>query len=102
MKSINETHPSLGYLTLADNSLDGSNIETYGEYLTKTLMLDTGIITTSVGLIQKHTIDKTVLKELIRQNKMDVDELRWNNMHSDWNNALLLIENIIDKVEKNE
>jgi hypothetical protein len=44
-KTINETHPSLIYLILEDNSLDGSNILHYGKQLTNDLMLDTGIIT---------------------------------------------------------
>jgi len=67
MKPIKETHPSLSYLSLVDNSLDGSNIENYGEKLTNDLMLETGVITTSVGLIQKHTIDKAVLREAINK-----------------------------------
>lgn len=37
------------------------------------------------------------LKELIRRNKMDDDELEWNNVHSDWNKSLLIIESSLSK-----
>ena len=83
MKHISETHPSLKWLTLIDNSLDESNIEKYGKELTDTLMLNSGIITTSVGLIQKHTIDKTVLKEAILYAK------QWEGLNNqDWEQLL--------------
>ena len=42
------------------------------------------------------------LKELIRRNKMDEDELKWNKCHPDWNKSLLLIENALCEEDKEE
>ena len=46
---------------------------------------------------EKQVIYVDDIKELIRRNKMDDDELKWNKTHPDWNKALLLIENALSK-----
>ena len=68
-KTLRETHPSVA------NELKSNNISE-NEW---------------IRIIQKHTIDKSVLKNIIQREILDKDELHANGLSEDYNKALLLL-----------
>ena len=58
-----EEFPSFEYLTLED-TVEGFELS-YGVELTNKFKLNTGIIRTSKGYLQKHCLDKARVKEAI-------------------------------------
>ena len=63
--TFEEEFPSFEYLTLED-TVEGFELS-YGVELTNKFKLNTGIIRTSKGYLQKHCLDKARVKEAIEK-----------------------------------